>query len=413
MLEQFLGNKKILYLNDRHEEKGNEEEDRRKLYDKRILSLLDENDSAVFGKKIDEFILDYYRSLGLAKINPDNVFYCDNYLNFRSLTEAIHGNRELLAKLQAEEYEIICSYIESDAVETLSKKIKLKLVRKSDVVEYFNNKAKYREILFELGLSAIPGFAAKDLSEAKKVFINLKERGINKILLKKVRSVAGFGNFMVENLSDLEKIVSQNFKNEKVFLVEKFIENIEFSCNVQYWIDQDKIEFIVATDQAFDLDGLSHTGNIYPSRLLNGHAVNKQVFDYCDKLCGYFQQHKCFGIVGIDLIVTKTGEIYSSETNVRWNASTFPALLVRKLFGNEQVFWRSFPQKTKHSSFEDFYQEHEEFFITKNRRFGIFPIAADLIEDFNEIQLLMVADTNEKLNELYSRWSYNSLLNYR
>ena len=69
----FLGNKN-LYLNDRHEEADTYKEDRRKLYDKRILPLLEEDDFAIFGEKIDFFLWDYYRSLGLAKIKPKNIF---------------------------------------------------------------------------------------------------------------------------------------------------------------------------------------------------------------------------------------------------------------------------------------------------------------------------------------------------
>ncbi|MFH1551569.1 MAG: hypothetical protein ABIC36_01660, partial [bacterium] len=106
MLNTLLPKGKKLYINDRHEEKDTHQEDRRKIYDKRILPLLTRNDSAVFAEPVDPVLHDYYRNLGLAGIKPENIFYADSYLDYPSLTEAVLNNRSLINEIKKRNFDI-------------------------------------------------------------------------------------------------------------------------------------------------------------------------------------------------------------------------------------------------------------------------------------------------------------------
>ena len=96
MFSEYLKNEQVLYLNDRHEEKGVEHEARYKLYDDRIAASLGSKDLAIFAKKIDSNLFSYYRSLGLANFRKENIFTIKNYLKYQSLTKAALNNDYIL-----------------------------------------------------------------------------------------------------------------------------------------------------------------------------------------------------------------------------------------------------------------------------------------------------------------------------
>jgi len=398
-----FSDKQLIYINDRHEEKDTEKEDRRKLYDKRILPLLDKNDLVVFGEKINPFLWDYYRSLGLAEIDKDNIFYVENYLEYPSLTKALLHNQPIIERIKKRGPDILIPYIESEDVQSLAQEINCRLLRNCKLVEKLNNKAIYREIIKNLGLGIIPGSRVCSLEEAKKVFKSLKRQGFNKILLKKERSVAGFGIFLVHTEKELEKQIRGNFYSEKTFLVEGFIENIEVSPNVQYRIEPQKISLIGITDQLFEKDKLSHKGNIFPS-VVRDSVLQKEIKDFSLKICKYLQERKCYGFVGFDYLVTKDGEIYSTEANVRLNASTFPLFIVDRLLGqNDNICWRTFMISGKPMSFEKIFECLPEIFVSKKVSFGIFPVDIGVLDSMGEGQFMAIGTSIEQVNSFMGK----------
>ncbi|MFH1551800.1 MAG: hypothetical protein ABIC36_02890, partial [bacterium] len=174
-----------------------------------------------------------YRNLGLAGIKPENIFYADSYLDYPSLTEAVLNNRSLINEIKKRNFDILMPYIESDNVQSLAKKTNLRILREALFTDWINNKTNYRQVIQELGFPIIPGFTVSNFKEAKKKFKFLKNRGFKKILIKKERSVAGFGIFPLKTLKDLEIKLKSNFSDQKQFLLEGFIEKTT-SPNVQY-----------------------------------------------------------------------------------------------------------------------------------------------------------------------------------
>lgn len=395
MLGQFLGNKKVLYINDRHEEKDTASEDRRKLYDKRILSLLKKDDWAVFGGKIDLDLWEYYKRLGLAGIKEENIFYVDDYLNYPSLAKAILGDDFLVGKLKEENFDFIIPYIESEDLETISRKIDCKILREADFTDWINNKSNHKKALGDLNLPTIPGCSVKNIGEAKKCFFELKEQGFSRAVLKRERSVAGFGIFVIDREEDLEKY----FVKENNFLMDGFVENIIFSSNIQYWVDKDRIEFLVASDQLLGDTLFNHSGNVFPSKLELKPGVFDNVLDISGKICRFLQRNKCYGIAGIDFIVTQDNQVYPTESNVRFNASTFPAFLAKELFGDDKICWKFFTFNVSPMSFRDFIEKSREVLIEKKGDFGIFPIGADILDFSGEIQLMSAGRSHEEVNK--------------
>lgn len=389
---RYFKEKKILFLNDRHEEKGVESEDRRKLYDKRLLPLLGEGDAAIFAESVNPYLWDYYRSLGLAAILPENIFYTKDYLKFPSLTKAVLADKDLIKSLKKRKFDYLIPYIESFDTEILAEKIGAKLLRPAGLTEKLNNKSHYRRLIKKLGFPAIPGYTVGNLNEALAKFKKLQKDGFRKAVIKKERSVSGFGVFVIGSAEELRKVFKKEFLAEKSFVIEGFIENIVFSPNVQYFIGPRSIDLIVISDQLLEKDKVSYAGNYFPSKANAKPEILARLKDLSLKFCRYLQKRKCYGIVGIDFLVTKKGEIYSTEANVRFNGSTFPALVFERLFnGKSGFFWRSFSQAGNLISIKDFLSRHRRQLINKNKKTGLFPIGVDLLPNLGEGQFMEIS----------------------
>ena len=169
-----LAGSKIIYLNDRHEEKDTEKESRQRLYDKRILALLGKGDIAIFGEAVDPFLLSYYRNLGLAAINNDDIFCVPNYLRYSSLTETLIHDHLTCEEIIKRGPKTLVPYIVSKNTQILAKKIKCSLLANHKAVERVNNKTSYRMLMKKLGFPIIPGFGLNNLKDAKLRFHSLK-----------------------------------------------------------------------------------------------------------------------------------------------------------------------------------------------------------------------------------------------
>ena len=401
MLNKFLLEVRKLYINDRHEEADTDKEDKKKLCDKRILPLLEEEDYAVFGSQIDDFLWNYYRKLGLAKIKENNIFYVPEYLNYISLTEAVLNNELLLKKIKQKNIDLIIPYIESYNSDFLAKEINAKILREALFVDWINNKSNYRQVIKELNFPLIPGFTVNNFIEAKKAFKSLKKQGFRKVVLRKERSVAGFGVFIINTEKKFEKIFNDNFLDQESFLLEGFIEDIKHTSNVQYWIGSNEIIPIVISDQILDKDKVSYNGSIFPSYLNKEKYLLDKIKELSLGLCDYLQSKKCYGFVGIDYIITNDRKIYSTEVNARFNASTFNALLVEKLLGSsDNIFWKSFNINNCFLSFQDLFNKLSDYFIVKKGMFGIFPMNIDLLKDLGEGQFMIIGKSFDYINNL-------------
>jgi len=403
MLTNFLGGPKILYINDRHEEKDTDKEDRRKLYDKRILPLLEESDFTVFGEKIDSFLLDYYKNLGLAGIKPENIFYAGNYLDYPSLTKAILADAGLVEKLKREKFDCLIPYIESCDTEKLAQRIGTKLLRTADFTDWINNKSNYRQVLKELNFPVIPSDTVKT-ETGLQYFKELKNQGFKKVVAKRERSVSGFGVFVIENEKDFKQCLEKDFREDENFVLEGFIEDIKHSPNLQYFITEKEINFIAATDQLLEKDGVSYSGNIYPTALSAIPDISEKIGKMSQKICRYLQLKQCYGLVGIDYIITSDGRIYSTEVNVRLNGSTFPIFLAKKLFENKpDIFWMFKTFYFEPMSFEELFYKFG-YFIKKRGDTGILPVGVDLLESMGEGQFMIISRLSKELYDLCGKF---------
>lgn len=399
--------KKVLYVNDRHEEKDTGREGREKLYDKRILSLLGTNDLAIFGGKIDSFLWKYYRDLRVATIDKRNVFYEENFTEYASLTKAVIDNPLILETIKKRSPDAVISYIASRDTKNLAEKINSRILEDFRKVDYFSNKANYRKVVRKLGFPVIAGFRVNSLKDAQKYFSCLKAKGFRKAVIKEERSAGGFGVFVVGTEKELESQVKKIVAKKRFFLIEGFIENVIASPNIQYWITAKKVKFITLSDQLFGKNGVSQKGNIFPSSLNRMPVILKKVKDSSLKICCYLQSQNCCGLAGIDYLITKEKDIYATEVNFRINYSTFPALIAQKLYGSgHSLFWKTFTVKGRPLLFKKLFNSARDIFITRKKNFGIFPLDIGILKSKGEGEFMAVAPTLRGIENYERRLIY-------
>ncbi|MFH1551392.1 MAG: hypothetical protein ABIC36_00755, partial [bacterium] len=280
----------------------------------------------------------------------------------------------------------------------------LRILREALFTDWINNKTNYRQVIQELGFPMIPGFTVSNFEEAERKFKFLKNQGFKKILIKKERSVAGFGIFPLKTLKDLEIKLKSNFFDQKQFLLEGFIEKTT-SPNVQYWVGPRKIKFIGASDQLFESDGVSYSGGSFPAEFMSVPNILEKITELSLKFCTYLQEKKTYGLIGIDWIITKGGSVYSPEANVRFNASTFNIMTVDKLFGSsENCFWKTFGVNGPPQSFESLFERFSDIFITQKGQFGVFPVGVDVLDSMGEGQFMTIGKSFEEVDNLTKRF---------
>ena len=271
--------------------------------------------------------------------------------------------------------------------------------KETSFTDWINNKTNYRQIIKELDFPIIPGFSVKNLEEAKKYFRSLKNQGFKEIVLKKERSVAGFGVFIVKTEKEMEKRLEKEFSNQKQFLLEGFIKGIRITPNVQYWVGPKKINFINVSDQLLEKDQISYAGNVFPSNLRQMSNIWEDIENLSLKFCNYLQEQRCYGLVGIDWIVNKDSNIYTTEANVRLNASTFVHFIINQLFSSpDKVFWKTFTLGGQPVSFEKLFKSSPEIFINQEGGFGIFPLDIGIMNSLGNGQFISTGKNPEMVD---------------
>jgi hypothetical protein len=145
--------------------------------------------------------------------------------------------------------------------------------------------------------------------------------------LKLAISIMGNGVFLCKDRHDL--IDKLTYIDENIaFQLQEEIRSVEAFINVQYHIVEDgvPIRFLI-TEQI--LDGNSHSGNVYRNNSLWEGAWN-----VTDPLAAILAARNMKGFFAFDLAVSSQKDSIQYlpiECNPRWNGSTYPAMIARKL----------------------------------------------------------------------------------
>lgn len=138
------------------------------------------------------------------------------------------------------------------------------------------------------------------------------------VYLKVAISVSGSGVVKCLSAQDLERELGR-VDSGLEFQIQEDVGEAVF-INLQYHINGHGLERFVATEQV--LDGVSHSGNIFPTV--------HQPWEIVDPIAVDMYRKGMKGFFAFDLAITER-RVFAIECNPRWNGSTYPTKIAQKL----------------------------------------------------------------------------------
>lgn len=141
------------------------------------------------------------------------------------------------------------------------------------------------------------------------------------LFIKADVSVSGRGVVRCATMQALEHVLSR-ISPDVPFQLQEEVRDVTAFLNVQYRIEDEVLRRSLTTVQI--LEGNAHKGNLYPSTC-------PSPWIYTDPLAEYMQARGMEDVFAFDLAVDVRGAFFVLECNPRYNGSTYPSAVAKKL----------------------------------------------------------------------------------
>lgn len=263
-----------------------------------------------------------------------------------------------------------------------------------------NLKSGFRNLAAKLGLRTVPGVFCEGSDFLKKVstsFLNKYE----KVIVKLDRSSNGYGHLILSRNDNLYAVIDsyiQNFAEQpQEFIVERFIPFVSVP-SIEMIIESSNIDLYYICDQRCRNHSFSGMRTGFTD--LPEHIINELLS--AGKLLGNYLYNLGYrGIFDIDAGVTKEGELFFTESNIRRTGGTYLHELVCKLVGKNYLrdrVWVSDTRTSKYkSNFKNGYSAliESDIAFSHKRRKGVILVADTIELDSKWRYLVIASDSNE------------------
>jgi len=192
------------------------------------------------------------------------------------------------------------------------------------VVSLFNDKVFFIRTLEDMGLPIIESYSGPSDAVA---FRLTKDPGWP-VVVRSSRSVGGAGVWVAHTATQRHELKKRIEKRRgEVFILQRWIDSVS-SPNLQMYVGEDSICVLGMSTQVFR-DGIRHVGNYFDGS--GDDEVDGRIMAQGKALAMEAARMGYRGILGIDFIVTASGEIYAVEINARHNTSTHAMWFANRL----------------------------------------------------------------------------------
>ena len=191
-----------------------------------------------------------------------------------------------------------------------------------DIVQEMNSKNSFIQLCDKLGIQTPKTW----IFECKREIIDLKMFPFP-VYLKIAVSVSGLGVVCCNDVDELE-LQLERIDEGIPLQIQQSVDAFSF-LNLQYR-KNGKLERVAATEQV--LKGCCHAGNAFPTK--------HQPWNITDQVADYMVQQGMKGYFAFDIAVCKDGNSYKYyliECNPRYNGSSYPTNIARKLGASEWI----------------------------------------------------------------------------
>lgn len=310
-------------------------------FDQRGIIYAEKEDIVVTRRPPEKSFLAYLNELGW---NFSQVKFVSprNYKKYRY--NSIFHDHLIKKIISRQKKYYLDSYQVTEEEEKFSQTTKIPLFANTSLSFKYGTKSGFRKIFHKLKLNIAFGYEnLKNRKEVKKAIEEIFNKGSHALMVKMDEGISGAGNTKIEKEEYLSK--SDKQKDELVaeatskvpqkkthgFVVEKWVEDVLASPSVQLVIyPSGKIEILSLHDQLLEGKEQWYVGCVYPV-----HSVNLSIIRKLKKqaliFAKYLAKKGYYGYFGLDTVLTKKGEIYWVEANMRKPGTFYPRVIAEKL----------------------------------------------------------------------------------
>ena len=352
-----------------------------------------------------EQMVEYFNGIGLNYINEDNFIFIEG-VEHHKLSTVVMSCADGIAEFSDPEYTSIVPFTSSTAIELMGIKYGKKYGLSESLSLFLNDKSFLRQMLYCKGIrvpsvnivSTISGDYTK---KALDFYREYENQGIYECAVIMPRACSGYGIHRFESEKELREILKL-MRRVEIFMIDPWLDNLG-SPAFQICIGDTKEEDISLGLSDQMLDGQTHLGNKYKSEFSDEPAVIK----VCDQVTEILREMGVRGVVGVDLLIREIDrEIvpYVLEVNARQTGAIYAGFLAYELRSGESKPWvgHNNIEVPNGSTIYDYhnYLKSKDIDYKCGDSEGVIITCIGNLELNNKVMILVVADTDERLNEL-------------
>jgi len=306
----------------------------------RKLWLAKPNDMVITPRSIEPEFYDYVASVMERNPKSINVF-SPNCAEVIPLAEALlendYGDR--FGLYAHENGAVLNAYALDSTTWRLANEFNLELLGYTSLpplmlieqISSLNLKSKFREVALNLNLRTPPGMVCAGAGEVLRAVLELG-RQYSGLIIKLDRSSNGYGSLILRHdAADLERLLQVHLQNHKhqgdIYVVEAFL-SFNSSPSVELLVNDQGVSPLYICDQRFHGDSFS--GVVSPPCFLT-QETTRELVDAGLRFGDYLWKIGYRGVFDLDAGLTRDGELFMTEANVRRTAGTCLYELVRDL----------------------------------------------------------------------------------
>lgn len=380
-----------------------------------MLLLAESKDLVIFREYPEQSCLDYLNRLGI--VSP-TIMVCNLKDDSQVITDLILQDVMLLKKLkricQNEEC-ILTPYALTNAEVELASILHCTIISaKADVVCKINSKIFAKKFSAACGFNILKGKICSSKEEVNATYLELKEIGFSKVVIKQEYGASGKGLYVFESWERLEKYLKHVFyRNKKENSSDLIIEgwyDTKTDINYQFYISREgNVENFTITEQ--EVKGTVYIGTKYAGET---QWYFKYYFEFAQIIGKKLFEFGYWGPISIDSMISN-GVIYPIiEINGRFSLSSYLTVLPQKLQITKyrsRYYNVSLTTELKYKSLLD-YLEQGDLLYTKKKKRGILiyilAITPDIYNKDKRLYLgrifaLSIADNWEEIDILFTK----------
>ena len=306
-----------------------------------MLFLCKEQDILLLRQMPDIGFLEHMQRLGFA---IPQIFCPKRQDNFKTITDLVLEDKELIAKLQ-EYAKKTCIYLipygVTEKEERLGKTCEMTLKGSSAYVSYkVNSKLYARKLAQKLHISCPEGIVCSSIEEVENSWNKLHKQ-FGRVVIKQIYGASGQGLHLVDDYNKLKRILHILKRSEGEmgqWIVEGWYEEKK-DLNAQLYLHEDgQVEVFSVNRQL--LEETIYRGSTFPFALPQQEMNN--YIEQIERAGAALYEEGVRGVVGIDSILTGKQMFPIIEINVRFTLSTYLSVLPR-MFSNrcfQSIYYR-------------------------------------------------------------------------